>query len=67
MDDIENKTWKVEDIFQEIPDDPDNVNMIIPDEIVEYLELNEGDAIRIQMTDSGLILSKVVDKPEESI
>lgn len=67
MNDIENKTWKVEDIFQEIPGDPDNVNMIIPDEIVEYLELNEGDTIRIEMSDGGLILSKVVDKPEESI
>lgn len=67
MNDIENKIWKVEDIFQDIPGDPDNVNMIIPDEIAAYLELNEGDTIQIKMEDGGLVLSKVVDKYEESI
>ncbi len=59
MGDFENKTWKVEDIFQDIEGDPDNVNMIIPDEIAEYLGFQEGDTIRIQVTESGLILEKV--------
>lgn len=57
--DIENKTWKVEEIFQEIPGDPDNVNMVIPDEIAQYLELQEGDTIRIQATETGLVLTKI--------
>ena len=56
--DINNKSWKVEEIFQEIPGDPDNVNMVIPDEIAKQLDLQEGDTIRIQVTESGLILSK---------
>lgn len=56
--DLTNKTWKVEEIFQEIPGDPDNVNMIIPDEIVEYLGLKAGDPIRIQVTEDGLIISR---------
>jgi hypothetical protein len=55
---VKNKSWKVEEIFQEIPGDPDNVNMVIPDEIVQYLGLQEGDTIRVQLTESGLILSK---------
>jgi hypothetical protein len=59
MDDIEHKTWKVEEIFQDIEGDPDNVNMVIPAEIAEYLELSEGGEIRIQVTESGLILSKI--------
>lgn len=59
MGDFENKTWKVEDIFQDIEGDPDNVKMIIPDEIAEYLGFQEGDTIRIQVTESGLILEKV--------
>jgi len=59
MADFENKTWKVEDIFQDIPGDPDNVNMIIPNEIAEYLDFKEGDTIRIQVTETGLILEKV--------
>lgn len=55
---IGNKTWKIEEIFQEIPGDPDNVKMVIPDEIAEHLELSEGDTIRIQLTENGIILSK---------
>lgn len=58
MSDIETKTWKIEEIFQDIEGDPDNVNMVIPSEVVEYLELNEGDQIQIKVTESGMILSK---------
>lgn len=56
--DIANKTWKIEEIFQEIPGDPDNVKMIIPDEIAEYLELNEGDEIHIRVSESGMTITK---------
>jgi hypothetical protein len=59
MDNLANKSWKVDEIFQDIPGDANNVNMVIPPEIVEYLELKEGDTIRIEVTDSGLTLSKI--------
>ena len=59
MTELENKTWKVEDIFQEIEGDPDNVKMIIPNEIAEYLGLEENDEVRIQVTESGLIIQKI--------
>jgi len=58
MHDLRDKTWKVEEIFQDIEGDPDNVNMVIPPEVAQYLELGEGDQIRIQVTETGLILSK---------
>lgn len=56
--DIANKTWKIDEIFQDIPGDANNVNMVIPQEIAEYLELNEGDTIRIQVTESGMTITK---------
>lgn len=59
MSDIANKSWKIEEIFQDIEGDPDNVNMVIPPEVAQYLELNEGDQIDIKVTESGLIISKV--------
>ena len=37
--------YKVEDIFEDIPDDPKNVNMTIPPEIMEKANLKEGDTI----------------------
>ena len=58
MENMANKSWRVDEIFQDIPGDANNVNMIIPPEITEYLELKEGDTIRIEVTDSGLTLSK---------
>lgn len=55
---FDKKTWKIDEIFQDIPGDANNVNMVIPQEIAEYLELNEGDTIRIQVTESGIIIEK---------
>jgi hypothetical protein len=40
-------TYKVEDIFHDIPGDPDNVNMTIPPEIAKALGLEPGDPIQI--------------------
>ena len=51
-------TYKVEDIFTNIPDDPDNVLMKIPDEICEQLGLKEGDDVTIKMENGGLIIQK---------
>ena len=58
MDGIENKTWKVEEIFQDIEGDPDNVIMQIPYEISQYLDLQPGDRIGVQVTESGLVITK---------
>ena len=58
MDGIGNKTWKVEEIFQDIEGDPDNVTMQIPYEISQYLNLQPGDRIGVQVTESGLVITK---------
>lgn len=51
-------TYNVEDIFEEIPNDPDNVLFKIPDEIAEAVGFNVGDTLTIKQTDTGLVISK---------
>ena len=42
-------TYKVEDIFEDIEDDPDNVLMNIPPEILEQMGWKEGDTLNIEV------------------
>lgn len=59
-------TYKVEDIFQDIPGDPDNVNMTIPPEIAEAIGLEPGDVIQIDFDEKNQQLSfKKVDKSKK--
>ena len=54
------KEYKAEDIFQDIEGDPDNVNMIIPQEVREKMGWGEGDTIKVEIGDQGtLIITKV--------
>ena len=53
------REYKVEDIFEDIPDDPDNVLMTIPEEILKEMDWKEGDTIVIeQQEDGSIILTK---------
>lgn len=56
---MENKTYTAEEIFQDIPGDPDNCIMKIPDEICERLGWKEGDTIDIKAEEGRIILTKV--------
>ena len=53
------KIYKVEDIFTDINDDPDNVLMSIPPEIIEQLCLKEGDTVNVSIENNSMILKKV--------
>jgi len=53
---------KVEDIFTDIPGDDKNVNMKIPDEIMEAQGWKEGDNLRILWGDQGTIIIEKVDE-----
>jgi hypothetical protein len=59
------KEYFYEDIFEDIPDDPDNVIMNIPEEISDFLELNEGDSISIELSEGGLYIKKVLKEGTE--
>lgn len=63
----ENKTWtyNVEDIFEDISDDPENVVMKIPQEVRETIGLVEGDILKILIGDRGTLILEKVDNKEE--
>lgn len=52
------KTYKVEEIFEEIPGDPENVIMNIPPEICESQGWKEGDKLTIKVEGGALVISK---------
>jgi len=65
----EQKTWtfKVEDIFEDIPEDPENIIMNIPKEIREAVGLKEGDPIRVLWGDQGSIIIEKITQEEYDI
>ena len=60
----EQKTWtfKMEEIFEDIPDNPEEVLMKIPEEVCEKVGLVPGDKIKVLVGDQGtLIIEKLKD------
>jgi hypothetical protein len=58
--------FKAEDIFSEISDDAENVNMRIPDEVAERAGLKPGDPIKISWGDQGtIIIEKLGDQEDQ--
>jgi len=62
----ESKTWtfKTEDIFEEIPNDPENVNMNIPPEVADAIGLVPGDPIKISIGDQGSVIIEKLKKDD---
>ena len=58
MNDNETFIFTAEDIFEEIPDDPENVLMKIPDEVLKITGWNEGDTLNIKIEDGKLLINK---------
>ena len=56
------KTYLVEELFQDIEGDPDNVILNIPPEICESQGWKEGDTIKFRVENGSLFLEKVQDK-----
>lgn len=54
----EQKTYLVEELFEDIPGDPDNVLFKLPPELCEKLGWQEGDNIHISATEGRIIISK---------
>lgn len=55
---MEQKTFLVEDIFEDIPGDPDNVIMKLPPEICEQNGWKEGDTLNIVVENGALVITK---------
>jgi hypothetical protein len=56
---MEKLIFNVEDIFEDIPGDPDNVIMKIPPEILERNGWNTGDTLNVEIQDGAIVISKV--------
>jgi len=55
---MEKLTFLAEEIFENIPGDPDNVMMKIPPEICEAQGWKEGDTLNIKVEDGAIVISK---------
>ena len=56
---METVTYKVEELFEDIPDDPNNVLLKIPPEVCEAQGWKPGDTLNIEVKDGTLVLTKV--------
>jgi len=59
MENNEKFIFTAEDIFQEIPGDPENVMMKFPDEVLALTGWKEGDTLDIKVEDGKIIVNKV--------
>lgn len=57
-----NKTYKVEDIFEDIEGDEENVLMNIPPEIAEQMGWEPGDVLKIKVEEGSIVIEKVKDE-----
>ena len=57
--------YNQKEIFQDIPGNPDQVMMKIPDEIAEAAGIKPGDTIKVSWGDQGTIIITKVDDAEE--
>lgn len=56
--------YKVEDIFEDIEGDEENVLMNIPPEIREQMGWEPGDVLRITVEEGSIVLEKVENGEE---
>lgn len=56
-----NKTYKVEELFSDIPDDPDHILLTFPPEVIESTGWKEGDTLDVELIDGSIHIKKVED------
>ena len=55
---MEKLTFLAEEIFEDIPGDPDNVIMKLPPALLEQTGWKEGDTLNIEIEDGAIVISK---------
>lgn len=58
-------TYKVEDVFQDIEGDDENVLMNIPPEVSERMGWEPGDVLKITVEDGQISITKKDDNGQE--
>jgi len=56
------RTYKVEDIFEDIPNDVENVLMNLPPEVMEEAGIKPGDNVKISIGDQGSLIIQKLNK-----
>lgn len=51
-------TFNADEIFEEIPGDPENVVMKFPPEILEKTGWKEGDTLNIELENGAIVVTK---------
>jgi len=59
---MERKTYLVEELFSNIPDDPDHIMLTFPPEVVESTGWKEGDTLNVEVIDGKLHITRVENK-----
>lgn len=57
--------YKPEDIFKNIEGDPNNVNMVIPPEVLEKMGWGEGTKIKVETQDGKLVITEIKDNTDK--
>jgi len=65
MGGIMSQLYKVEDLFQDDPENPDQLLFNIPDDIYEALNLAEGDTMEWEIKGNSVILRKKDESKDE--
>ncbi len=55
---LDKLTFNAEDLFEEIPGDPDNVILKFPPEVLEHTGWKEGDTLDITVEDGAIVVKK---------
>jgi hypothetical protein len=55
---MDSVTFKVEDIFEDIPGDPDNVILKFPPEVLEHTGWKSGDVLDISFNEGSIVIKK---------
>ena len=55
------KTYKYEEVFSDIKDDPDNVLLTFPPDVLEQAGWLEGDTLSFKVENGTLVITKVMD------
>lgn len=56
---MEKFIFTAEEIFEDIPGDPDNVILKFPDEVLKQTGWKEGDTLDVKIEDGNLVITKV--------
>ena len=59
-------TYKAEDIFEDIPEDDENILMNIPQEILDEKGWVEGTELKFEIGDQGTVIITEIEKESDN-